>query len=118
MLFRKKPKVDIRLLTADMIELAIARGIYYNTQMGHRYMCITLYELVARGYITTAERHRISDVILGMIGGRSTLNSHLNDQGIEVVDMDEFEHRITLSNWWWRAIRRLRNQPTLVVNHD
>lgn len=119
MLFRKKPKVDIRLKAADAIEQVLVSGMYYDDDyLGSRYMCINLYTLVDQGVITTKERLEITDLIMARLGGKHTLAAYLGMCGIDVFAMDAFEQRITMSNNWWRYIRILRGQPFLDTRYD
>lgn len=119
MLFRKKPKVAIRYKAADAIEHILVSGLYYDdTYLGSRYMCINLYALVDQGMITTDERLEITDLIMARLCGKKTLASYLGMCGTDILAMDAFEQRITLSNNWWRYIRILRGQPFLEERYD
>lgn len=117
MLFRKKPKVDIRYKAAEAIECILVRGLYYNGSIGGRFMCINLYELVEQGMLTDPERLEIAKMIMATLGGKGSLLGYMCSRGIDVLAMDEFEQRITMSNHWWRYIRILRGQPFLETRY-
>lgn len=117
MLFRKKPKVDIRHKAADAIECILVRGLYYNGSIGGRFMCVNLYELVEQGMLTDPERVEIAKMIMATLAGKHTLASYMGMCGIDVLAMDKFEQRITMSNHWWRYIRILRGQPFLETRY-
>lgn len=118
MLFRKKPKADIRYRAADAIESVLMSGKYYNGTMGDRFMCIALWHLVDEGVMSITERQELADFIVSNLDGKKTLIDHLESYGVDILAMDTFEARITLSNWWWRFIRILRIQPFQDTRHD